>query len=86
MNFHYVYVLQNKEKSFIYVGQTKDLRKRFAEHNNSKVISTKHYLPLDLVFYEAYKSPDDAYRREGYLKTNKGATTLKTMLKESLIC
>jgi len=46
------------------------------------VISTKHYHPLELIHYEAYKNQKDAKRREMYLKTSRGKTTLKTMLLE----
>ena len=57
------------------------LRRRFKEHNNREELSTKHYAPFDLIHYEAYKSGIDAKRREEYLKTTKGKTTLRTMLK-----
>lgn len=82
MKFYYVYILQSKKKDFLYVGFTKDLRKRFQEHNNKEELSTKHYAPFELVHYEAYKNEKDAKRREKYLKTTKGKTTLKMMLKE----
>ena len=82
MKFSYVYVLQNKTKKFIYVGFTHNLKKRFFEHNNKKELSTKAYTPLDLIFYEAYRSEKDAKRREKYFKTTKGKTTLRLMLRE----
>jgi len=81
MNFHYVYVLENKESGFIYVGQTEDLVLRHKKHNKGEVKSTKPYIPLVLIYYEAYSSKKDALKREKYLKTTKGKTTLKTMLK-----
>ena len=82
MKFYYVYILQNKTKKFIYVGFTSNLQKRFQEHNNKEELSTKHYAPLELIHYEAYKNEKDAKRRENYFKTTKGKTTLKTMLRE----
>ena len=51
-------------------------------HNSGKVKSTKPYLPLRLIFYEAYLTKSDAKRREKYLKTNRGRTTLMTMLND----
>lgn len=45
-------------------------------------MSTKHYAPLDLIHYDAYKNEQDAKRREDYFKTTKGKVTLKLMLKE----
>lgn len=82
MKFYYVYILQNKSKNFIYIGYSEDLRKRVKEHNDGKSKSTKHYIPLELIHYESYKNSKDAKRRELYLKTNRGRTTLITMLRE----
>lgn len=82
MRFYYIYVLKSINKEFIYVGFTRDLRKRFLEHTNKEELSTKHYAPFDLIHYEAYRSEKDAKRREEYFKTTKGKTTLRLMLKE----
>ena len=82
MKFYYIYILHNKNKNFFYIGFTENLKNRLKEHNLGKSKSTKPYIPLDLIFYEAYKNIKDAKRREEYLKTNRGKTTLKTMLKE----
>jgi len=82
MKFYYVYVLYNKTQDFIYIGYSTNLRQRFQEHNDGKSKSTKHYVPLNLIHYEAYRNSKDAKRREEYLKTNRGRTTLLTMLKE----
>jgi len=93
MKFYYVYVLKSIQKDFIYVGYTTNLHRRFQEHNNKQELSTKHYAPFDLIFYEAYRNVKDAKprtvwyrakRREEYLKTTKGKTTLRSMLKEFL--
>lgn len=82
MKFYYVYVLYNPSKNFIYIGFSEDLKQRVVSHNKGENKSTKAYLPLELIHYEAYKSKADAKRRETYLKTNRGRTTLMTMLKE----
>lgn len=82
MKFYYVYILYNKLKNFMYVGYSEDLKERVRYHNGGHVTSTKFYKPLELIHYEAYRSMKDAKRREGYLKTNKGRTTLITMLRE----
>lgn len=82
MQFHYVYVLYNKSKNFIYIGYSDDLKQRLEEHNSGKSKSTKHYIPLEIIHYEAYRNEKDAKRREEYLKKNRGRTTLMTMLKE----
>jgi putative endonuclease len=82
MKFFYVYILYNNEKNFIYTGYSENLKQRIKEHNSGKSKSTKHYTPLRLIFYEAYPTRSDAKRREKYLKSNKGRTTLMTMLKD----
>lgn len=82
MKFYYVYVLRNVNKNFIYIGYSEDLQSRIKEHNAGYSKSTKFYLPIELIHYEAYKNKEDAKRREQYLKTNRGRTTLMTMLKE----
>ena len=84
MKFYYVYVLKSLRKNFIYIGFTTDLRKRLKEHNNKEELSTKRYAPFELIFYEAYRNKKDAKRRERYLKTTKGKTTLRSMLKNYL--
>jgi putative endonuclease len=83
VQFYYVYILQSvPTPSWIYVGYTENLKKRFVEHNKGDTPSTKRYKPFQLIHYEAYVNKHDAKRRELYLKTTKGKTTLRTMLKE----
>ena len=84
MKFYYVYVLKSIKLNFIYVGFTTNLKKRFKEHNGKEELSTKHYAPFVLIFYEAYGGIQDAKRRENYFKTTKGRAVLKNMLKETL--
>lgn len=82
MKFYYVYVLNNPTKNFIYIGYSEYLKARVKAHNKGENTSTKPYIPLELIRYEAYKNMVDAKRREKYLKTHKGRTTLMTMLKD----
>jgi len=84
MKFYYVYVLHNLLKNFFYIGYSEDLKQRLISHNNGENKSTKAYVPLELIHYEAYRNMADAKRREEYLKGNRGKTTLRTMLKEFL--
>ena len=83
-NFYYVYVLRSLRDKGLYIGSTRDLRKRLRLHNNGAVRSTNPRRPFELIFYEAYRSEYDAKRREIYLKSTKGRTTLKTMLQSFL--
>ena len=84
MQMYYVYVLKSIDKGKLYVGYTKDLKRRYKEHNSGQVFSTKSMGILRLIFYEAFTKRGDALRREKYLKSTKGKRALKLMLKYSL--
>lgn len=80
----YVYVLKSKKDMQLYVGSTNDLRKRFKEHSDDKVFSTKSRRPFELVYYEAYKYEKDARVRESNLKLRSRAfTQLKKRIENS---
>ena len=64
----FTYILKSRKYGTLYVGYTKNLRIRLEEHNSGRVKSTKPYLPYDCVYYEAYRSRDDAVTREQNLK------------------
>ncbi len=81
---HYVYVLKSTKDSKFYTGCTEDLRKRFREHNDGKVASTKGRGPFELIYYEASLEGTDAFAREKYLKTGMGKRYLKNRLKRFL--
>ena len=66
--WHYVYLLSSNKTSWIYIGCTSNLEKRLKEHNEGNVYSTKKMLPLELIYYEAYRSKEYAYKREKALK------------------
>ena len=78
---HYVYVLKSTQDGKLYAGCTEDLRKRFREHNDGKVSSTKGRGPFELIYYEASFDRTDAFAREKYLKTGMGKRYLKNRLK-----
>lgn len=76
----YVYVLKSRKDNDIYVGCTKDLKKRISLHNAKKVASTKNRTPLFLIYYEAYLDQKDAFAREQYLKTGWGKKHIMKIL------
>ena len=65
---YYVYVLQSAVTKEIYIGFTKDLKKRLNEHNTDKSKSTKGKGPWVLIYSEMYKNKEDAKTREQRLK------------------
>jgi len=81
---YYVYVLK-MSNSTLYTGSTGDLQRRFREHKDGKVFSTKHKLPVTLLLYEAYALKSDAERRERFLKTTEGKRLLKQQIRDILI-
>ena len=65
----YFYVLKSiKNGNWFYKGSTNDLRRRFKQHNNSEVQSSKHYAQFQLVYYEAYVTEIAARKRESSVK------------------
>jgi putative endonuclease len=81
---YYVYLLRSVDKRFLYVGSTDNLKRRFEEHNSGTQKATKAYVPLKLIYYEAYASKHDALLRENALKHHGGTiAALKRRLKLS---
>lgn len=80
---YYIYLLKN-ELGKIYYGSTKDLKKRFQEHNDGKSFATKGH-SWKLVYYEAYLTEKDARLREKALKSHGWALAkLKQRISASL--
>lgn len=65
----YVYILTNKNNTTLYIGVTRDLERRIAEHKQhiNNGFSTK-YNTVKLVYYEDYDRLEDAIYREKQLK------------------
>jgi putative endonuclease len=81
---YYVYVIQSEKDKKFYTGFTNNLRKRFLEHNNQKVTSTKSRGPFTLIYYEASLDEYDARSREKYLKSGMGKRYIKNRIKRFL--
>jgi putative endonuclease len=64
-----VYVLQHTETKQHYIGRTNNLRQRLEQHNASQTKST-HRTSGEwiLIYAEAYRSKEDAVKREARLK------------------
>jgi putative endonuclease len=77
---YYVYVMLSEVDGGFYTGLTGDLKHRVQEHSEGKVVTTRDRRPLELVYYEACKSREDASQREKYLKTSAGKRYLRNRL------
>ncbi len=65
----FVYVLQSERSGRYYIGSTKDVTIRLAEHNAGKTPSTKGYRPWKLLYTEVYDTLSGARQRERQIKT-----------------
>lgn len=81
---YYVYALKSLHNGDLYIGFTTDLKQRFIQHNNRKVLSTRSNTPWKLVYYEAYSDKNDATRREKQLKMHRAKSDLVIQISESL--
>ena len=66
---HYLYILRCSDNT-LYCGQTNDLKRRVKEHNsdNSKSKYTRSRRPVKLVYFEKYKTVNEALKREFKIK------------------
>jgi len=81
---YYTYILKSSKDGRLYTGCCADLRKRFKQHNDNLVSSTKGRGQFGLIYYEACLNKDDAFARERYLKSGMGKCYLKNRLKRFL--
>ena len=63
-----VYILSNRKRGTLYVGLTRDLRRRVWEHKEGLSGFTRRYGVHRLVYYEVYEDANAALRREQQLK------------------
>ncbi len=63
-----VYILQSEKTEAFYVGSTSEIKRRFREHQQGKVPSTKGMLPVKLLLHQQYPTLSLARRIESKLK------------------
>jgi putative endonuclease len=76
----YLYILQSESTNRFYIGQTKDLRKRFACHNANYSKSLKNRGPWRLVYTEEYATHSQAVRREKQIKSWKDREMIERLI------
>ena len=82
---YFVYALYDRVRNRFYIGSTNNLLRRGREHKTGKTFTTARMISLELVYYEACISKDDAVRREKQLKTGFGRGYLRRRLKNFLV-
>ena len=87
MPLYYVYIIEtidSKGRHQYYTGYTKDLQKRFQEHNSGKGAKFCRNKELKLKHFEIFSEQGDAMRRELEIKRlpkNKKLELIKTIEK-----
>jgi putative endonuclease len=77
---HYAYIIKSDKSDKWYYGSTSDLKHRFFEHNNRKVVSTKSGVPWKLIYTEKFKTKTEAQLREKYFKNTRNKAYLTKVL------
>ena len=68
MEKHFVYILLCSD-STLYTGWTTDLENRIKAHNSGNGAKyTRSRLPVELVYYEEFETPNEAQKREYQIK------------------
>lgn len=79
----YVYLIESvHSRPQHYVGITKDLKQRVADHNEGKSSHTSKFKPWNLVMYLGFADEQTALAFEKYLKSGSG----KAFLKKRFLC
>jgi putative endonuclease len=77
----YVYILRSINfPDKIYIGKTRNLKKRLAKHNEGGNISTLRYKPWKYVWFSWFETDNLASNFEMYLKTGSGFAFRKKRL------
>ncbi|MGK9367610.1 GIY-YIG nuclease family protein [Melioribacter sp. Ez-97] len=75
----YVYVLRSLKDNKRYIGLTANITRRFREHQEGLVKSTRNRRPFELIYFESFENKSDALKREKFFKTGKGREFLNSL-------
>ena len=76
----FVYILQSALDKSFYIGFSSNLENRLREHNYGRTGYTKKKRPWKLVYFEEYKTINEAVKREKYLKRLKSKIALEKII------
>jgi len=79
----YIYILLSVQHNRYYVGSTKDISRRVAQHNNGRNKSTRSYRPWKLVYSESFQTLAEARQREREIKSWKSRQYMEKTLRMS---
>ena len=76
---HFVYILYSQTFDSFYIGYTKQLDVRIAQHNLGLTKSTKAKRPWVMIYSEEFESQIDALKRERFLKNQRNKMFYKKL-------
>ena len=76
----YVYILRSELSNQYYIGSTKDVTIRLAQHNAGKSIWTKNHRPWKVIYTEAFETLNKARQREQQIKSWKNPSYMEKTL------
>jgi putative endonuclease len=77
---YFTYIIKSKIKDRYYIGSTDNLNRRLTMHNEGNTISTKPYIPWQLVYYEKFAVKSEALKREKHLKKMKSKKYIEWLI------
>ncbi len=81
----FVYVLQSERNGRFYIGSTNNLEERYIEHNSGQSPYTRNNRPYKVVFFQEYKSLEEARKIEFKLKSFKNRKIIEKIIEEKVI-
>ena len=75
-----VYALYSIEADLFYIGQTKDMNRRFSEHQKGESRFTSRSVDWKIIYLEECETRSYAVRREKQLKSFRGREYLRSLL------
>jgi len=75
-----VYILQSAKNNSYYIGSTIDLDRRFTDHSSGLVVATRNLLPMNMVFFQEYKTIKQARQVEYRLKRFKSRKIIEQII------
>jgi len=75
-----VYVLKSRRDGSYFKGITQNIALRLKHHNAGKHRTTKHKIPLDVVYIEMHEVKAEAYKRKKFFTSEIGTTVLQRLL------
>ena len=77
---YFVYVLYSEKVRRYYIGSSKDVEQRLAQHNSGMMRPTRPLRPWQLVYTEAHETLVEARRRELQIKSWKSPVYMERVL------